>query len=371
MAYHHFRRNPVPEPIAMPKGNGGVPDLPDERIMYPDAGRAGKVATQTYDVIRTRRLEIVNNAGQTVVEMFGSSTIGGHIFVNSPEEVSARYLWSVALFILKVLFLLILIPKMVTRTWFTLDLHTQTMMALIVVNSKEGKNLITLGSDVETGDGFMGIRNKNEERLLNLFAHAENPRIHINKSGNENLAYIGASTLGNGLLSLKNKSGKRLVSMFAEDMSGHLQLWNNNDKTIAYLGTYSDYLGTHSDGSGVLEIFSKTGTELITAGSNTYDDGLLRVSNRYGTLGVWIVGANDNGYVGIQDNRERLLAELGATANGNGLVRTLSPQGITTWSSNSVQVNTGSGTSLKGDMDNDGDIDGDDFLLFSENFGKR
>ena len=155
-----------------------------------------------------------------------------------------------------------------------------------------------------------------------------------------------------------------MVSIYANETSGNLRLRNNNDKMIAYLGT-------DIGGEGLLEINSKTGTELITAGSNTYDDGLLRVSNRYGTLGVWIVGADDNGYVGIQDNRERLLAEMTATANGNGLVRTLSPQGITTWSSNSVQVNTGSGTSLKGDMDNDGDIDGDDFLLFSENFGKR
>ena len=120
-----------------------------------------------------------------------------------------------------------------------------------------------------------------------------------------------------------------------------------------------------------MEINSKTGTELITAGSNTADNGLIRVSNRYGTLGVALVAANEYGIVRTKDAQDRTLAEMTATANGNGLVRTLSPQGITTWSSNSVQVNTGSGTSLKGDMDNDGDIDGDDFLLFSENFGKR
>ena len=80
-------------------------------------------------------------------------------------------------------------------------------------------------------------------------------------------------------------------------------------------------------------------------------------------------GTEEHGYVGILDARDRLLGELTATAGGNGLVRTLSSEGITTWSSNSVQVNTGS--SLKGDMDNDGDIDGDDFLIFSENFGKK
>ena len=119
-----------------------------------------------------------------------------------------------------------------------------------------------------------------------------------------------------------------------------------------------------------MKLNSESGTELITAGSNTADNGLIRVSNSYGTLGVWIVGANENGFVGIQNAQERLLGELTATQGGDGLVRTLSRQGITTWSSASFQGNTGS-TSLKGDMDNDGDIDGDDFLIFSENFGKK
>ena len=78
-----------------------------------------------------------------------------------------------------------------------------------------------------------------------------------------------------------------------------------------------------------------------------------------------------HGYVAIQDNQERLLADLTATASGDGLVRTLSRQGITIWSSASGQGNSGTTSLLRGDMDNDGDIDGDDFLIFSENFGKK
>ena len=332
-----FQAKSVPDSIAMPKGDVGVPDLPDERIIYPDTHRAGKVTAQTYDVIRARRLEIVNDAGEVVVILVASPGFkGGQIFVKSAEGKQLAYIGPVA----------------------------PNGNGSVAINSTEGKRLITLRSSSGTGDGLIGIRNRNQERLISLNTDESSGWIRIDKTGNENLAYLGASTLGNGLLSLRNKSGKRMVSMFAGEISGNLQLSNSNDKTIARLGAYSA-------GDGFLKINSKTGTELITAGSNTYDDGLLRVSNRYGTLGVWIVGADDNGYVGIQDNRERLLAEMTATANGNGLVRTLSPQGITTWSSNSVQVNTGSGTSLKGDMDNDGDIDGDDFLLFSENFGKR
>ena len=329
-----FQAKSVPDPIAMPKGDVGVPDLPDERIMYPDADRAGKVAAQTQGTIRTRGLQIVNSAGQAVVELWPSTNGNGLIFVNSSEGKQLTYIGSSA----------------------------SRGDGLILVNSTEEKNLIALGSGSETGNGRISIKNKNEETLIGLRTNESSGWIRIDKTGNENLAYIGASTLGDGLLSLSNKSGKDMVSMYAGEISGNLQLSNSNDKTIARLGAYSG-------GDGFLNINSKTGTELITAGSNTYDDGLLRVSNRYGTLGVGFIGTEKHGYVGIQDAQDRTLAELTATTGGNGLVRTLSPEGITTWSSNAVQVNTGS--SLRGDMDNDGDIDGDDFLLFSENFGKR
>ena len=330
-----FQAGSIPDPIAVAKGNVEVPDLPDKGIMYSDVHRAGKVAAQqTQGPIRTTGLQIVNSDGQAVVELWPSTVGGGLIFVNSAKGKQLAYIGSSA----------------------------SNGNGLVAINSTEEKRLISLNSNSETGDGLIDIRNRNEESLISLNTGERDGWIRIEKTGNENLAYLGANTSGNGLLRLSNNSGKGLASMYADKTAGNLRLSNNNDKTIAYLGW-------SGEGQGVLNINSKTGTELITAGSNTEDDGLLRVSNRYGTLGVWIVGANEHGYVGIQDAQERLLAEMTATTGGNGLVRTLSPQGITTWSSNSVQVNTGS--SLKGDMDNDGDIDGDDFLIFSENFGKR
>ncbi len=333
-----FQAKSISDPIPpMPKGDIGVPDLPNEdipEVMYPDTDRAGKVASQIQGVIRTRGLQIVNDAGQAVVELWPSTNGNGLIFVNSAEDKNLVYIGSSA----------------------------SGGHGLVHINSKEEKNLIALGSYSETGDGLINIKNRNEERLISLNTSENSGWIRIDKTGNENLAYLGESTLGDGLLSLSNKSGKDMVSMYADETAGNLWLSNNNDKTIAYLGT-------DVGGEGILQINSKTGTELITIGSNTDDDGLLRVSNRYGTLGVGIIGAEGNGKVLILNAQDRPLAEMTATTGGNGLIRTLSPAGITTWSSNAVQVNTGS--SLRGDMDNDGDIDGDDFLIFSENFGKR
>ena len=308
-----FQAKSASDPIAMPGANMGVPDSPDNGVpalMYPEVQVAGKLAAQTQGVIRTRRLEVVNSDGEAVVVLTPSTKGGGLIFVNSAEE----------------------------------------------------KNLVYIGSSTE-GDGRVSIRNRNEETLMRLNTDESAGWIRINKTGNENLAFLGESTSGHGLLSLRNTSGKSLVSMYAGEIAGNLWLSNNNDKTIARIGAYSG-------GDGFLKVNSKTGTELITLGSNVEDDGLLRVSNRYGSLGAVLIAGNEQGYVGIRNAQERRLAELTATAGGNGLVRTLSTDGITSWSSASVQGNTGT-TSLRGDMDNDGDIDGDDFLIFSENFGKK
>ena len=341
-----FHAKSLHQPVTMPQGDFGVQAFPDRNIpegLDPDTNFAGKAPAQVEGTVRTRRLEIINDNEEAVVILTPSTKGGGIIYVNSPEVKELVYIGSSA----------------------------ASGNGLVLINSTEEKNLIALASDSETGDGYISIRNRNEVRLLSLFAQEDNPRIHINNAEHRNLAYLGANTSGNGLLSLKNKSGKPMVSVTADDMSGHLSLMNNNDKTIAYLGTYSDYLGTNSNGSGVLEIFSKNGTELITVGSNTADNGSVRVSNNIGTLGVALVAANEQGYVGIQNSQERLLVELTATPVGDGLVRTLSKEGITTWSSASVPGNTGSTSILRGDMDNDGDIDGDDFLIFSENFGKK
>ena len=89
-----FQAKSTHDSIPMPKGNVGVPDLPDEDIpaIIPDADRAGKVASQIQGVIRTRRLEIVNDAGEVVVKLVTSTKGGGLIFVNSAEDKNLVYI---------------------------------------------------------------------------------------------------------------------------------------------------------------------------------------------------------------------------------------------------------------------------------------
>jgi hypothetical protein len=56
--------------------------------------------------------------------------------------------------------------------------------------------------------------------------------------------------------------------------------------------------------------------------------------------------------------------------NGNGRVRTFTSSGQTAFSSDNVTVSGSSTSGLTGDIDGDGDVDGDDFLLLSHHFGR-
>jgi hypothetical protein len=79
-----------------------------------------------------------------------------------------------------------------------------------------------------------------------------------------------------------------------------------------------------------------------------------------------VIASKDQGFVAIQNSQNQIIAKMSATTSGNGIIQTFSPLGIT---SNSVTSATSTSTK-KGDLDNDGDVDGDDFLIFSENFNK-
>ena len=244
-----LRIGSIPAPRATPQADFEIPAAPTEGMpatRHPGAQRSGKATAQTQGPIRTTGLQIVNNDGQAVVELWPSTVGGGLIFVNSAEGRNLAYIGSSA----------------------------SNGDGRLHINSTEERNLITLGSGSETGDGFINIRNRNEERLTGLYTTERNGYIRIDKPGNENLAYLGASTRGNGRLSLRNASGKRLVTMQADETAGNLWLSNKDDQDIAYLGW-------QGEGRGVLRLKSETGTELVTVGSNTNDNGLIRVREMY------------------------------------------------------------------------------------------
>jgi hypothetical protein len=294
---------------------------------------ATKVLAQVQDVIQTRRLQIVNSAGHAVVDLAVSTADDGLIFVNSSQGKTIAYIGS----------------------------SSTTGNGLVGVNTSEENNLISLGSSSD-GDGYIDIRNRNEERLLSLRTSETDAHLRVSKTGGQDQVFLGGNTNGDGSLFLSNGAGARMISMWGGQISGNMLMYNSADKNIIRLGS-------DSDGKGWLKVNSKTGTELIYAGSNTDDDGLFRVSNRFGVLETYIIGGEDNGLMILRDKNEKPIVYVGANDDGQGLMQTRNPAGILNWSSDAVQ--TSNSSQLRGDMDQDGDVDGDDFLLFTENFGKR
>ena len=178
-----FQAKSAPASGPIPEADGRIPDLSGRGVdveMQPEVQIAGKLAAQTQGVIRARGLQIVNSDGQAVVELFPSTAGGGFIFVNSAEDKNLVYIGSSA----------------------------SNGDGLVHINSTEEKNLISLGSHSETEDGRVSIRNRNEVRLIRLNTNETSGWIRVDKTGNENLAYLGSSTSGNGLLSPSDKTGK-------------------------------------------------------------------------------------------------------------------------------------------------------------------
>jgi hypothetical protein len=301
---------------------------------------ARKATLQVSESIQTRRLDIVNSAGESVIILAPSVDGDGLIFVSNSSGKTLCYIGS----------------------------SSASNNGLILVNSDQGKNIIEIGSNPDTKNGRINIRNKDEKGLIQLSAGDGGGELWITNEENNNLFYAGGSSDGNGYLELANKNGKRLITMFAEENengSGNLWAYNNEDNLVAFLGT--DIIG-----QGLLSVNSNTGTELVTVGSNTSDNGLLRVSNNRGNLGFSVVGADNSGILRVSNNQEKDIAVIRAGTNGNGRIDTFTPQGLRFWSTEFNQNPSGSGLTGKvGDLDGDGDIDSADFLIFSGNFGDR
>ena len=129
------------------------------------------------------------------------------------------------------------------------------------------------------------------------------------------------------------------------------------------------YVGAATSGHGHFEVNSRNGAQLFYAGANVADNGLLRLSNRFGSPEVVGIAGDNNGFLELKDAQGTSLIGLDSDKAGNGGIWVFSKEGLPIWTSSAPQPTTS--TSLSGDLDSDGDVDASDFLIFSENYGKK
>ena len=293
-----------------------------------------KQATLIHDVLRTRRLEVVNGDGDVVVMLTPSVNDDGLVFTYDKDGKNLAYLGSSA----------------------------GNGNGLLLVNSKAEKNLVSVGSDPESGDGAVNIRNRNQEVLISIWAEGSNGDLWLNNDTGRNLLWAGGSDDGDGMLVLKNTNGNRLVQLEASGNDGDALVMNADQKTLAYVGA-------DVSGHGHFVVNSKSGTQLFYAGANKFDNGLLRLSNKSGNLELVGIATDDSGYLDLMNSRGYSLVTLDADLAGNGDIWVYSKDGLPTWTSQAPPP--APTASRLGDLDSDGDVDASDFLIFSENYGEK
>ena len=312
-------------------------------------------------------------------------------------------------------------------------LRVQTLQAgtLQIVNASGGVVAI-IGSD-NVGDGILLVGNAASEAVAAISVdQAGNGDISVIEN-NTPVAGMGADQAGNGLVASSNASGSSFVVLSSDQAgnaglivgsssetgagavildldetgnglvstvsaSGSLALLGTDGSGNAGLivGTASEsgagaaILGVDQAGNGLISAISASGSIAGLGVDEAGDAGVL-VTNREGVLAS-VLGVDENGHgvMGILNASGRPIAAMAADeagngvlgieggrfrayidSTGNGVAETRGQNQILRWSSE-ITPTGGDGTpsGLIGDLDQDGDVDFNDFLIFTSNFGK-
>ena len=196
---------------------------------------------------------------------------------------------------------------------------------------------------------------------------------------------LGLDETGNGLVSTISTSGS--LALLGADDTGNAGMIIG---TASESGTGVVVLGVDDVGNGSVSAVSASGS-IVDLGIDEAGDAAVLLTNREGVL-TSVLGVDENGHgvMGILNASGRPIAAMAADeagngvlgieggrfrayidSTGNGVAETRGQNQILRWSSE-ITPTGGDGTpsGLIGDLDQDGDVDFNDFLIFTSNFGK-
>ena len=313
----------------------------------------------------------------------------------------------------------------------TLQAGTLQTRTLQIVNAAGG--LVAIIRSDNVGDGILLVGNAAGEAVAAISVDQNgNGDISVIEN-NIPVAGMGADQAGNGLVASSNASGSSFVVLSSDQAgnaglvvgsstetdagaviidldetgngqvrtvsaSGSLALLGADDSGNAGLivGTTSEsatgaaILGLDEAGNGSVSAISASGS-IAVLGVDEAGDAEVLVANREGVL-TSVLGVDENGHgvMGILNASGRPIAAMAADGAGNGVLgieggkflahvdsvgngvaETRGQNQLLRWSSE-ITPTGGGGTpsGLIGDLDQDGDVDFADFLIFTSNFGK-
>ena len=266
----------------------------------------------------------------------------------------------------------------------TLTVQTLQARTLQIVNAAGGVVAI-IGSDT-AGDGILLVGNAVGAAVAAISVdQSGNGDISVIKN-NTSVAGMGADQAGNGLVASSNVSGSSFAALSANNAGNAGLIVGGSSES----GTGAVILGLDNAGNGSVGTISASGS-IVGLGVDAAGDAAVLVRNREGIL-TSVLGVDENGHgvMGILNASGRAIAAMAADAAGNGVLgieggkflahvdsvgngvaETRGQNQILRWSSE-ITLTGGGGTpsGLIGDLDQDGDVDFADFLIFTSNFGK-
>ncbi len=266
----------------------------------------------------------------------------------------------------------------------TLRVQTLQVGTLQIVNASGGVVAI-IGSDT-AGDGVLLVGNAAGAAVAAISAdQAGNGDISVIEN-NAPVAGMGIDQAGNGVVASSSASGSSFV-VLSSDQAGNAGVIVG---TASESGAGAVILSVDNAGNGSVSAVSASGS-IVGLGVDAAGDAAVLVTNREGTL-TSVLGVDENGHgvMGILNASGRPIAAMAADeagngvlgidggkfrahvdAAGNGVAETRGQDQNLRWSSETPSVGSGGTPSgLIGDLDQDGDVDFSDFLIFTTNFGK-
>ena len=178
-----------------------------------------------------------------------------------------------------------------------------------------------------------------------------------------------SSTDSSGVLKVRelqivDESGNVAVAL-SSDQDGGLVFVNDS------FGEVSTIIGVSETSGGFIFTFAPN-PEMGMAGlgaENSVGGGLFAISSSGTSIqtGSEIGIASEEEIGGDEALSAVSVVYLGIDPEGNGVAETRGKEGQLRWSS---EQSTGQQSGLIGDLDNDGDVDFNDFILFTANFGR-
>ena len=255
------------------------------------------------DVIRAKKLEIVNDLGETVVELTSVANDGA-MFIKEKKGGNRIYAGS----------------------------STNGKYGFIKLHNETGRPMLSFVAG-ET-NGYLSVQNDKGKQVVQLTGDENGDgSIWINSSEGKSRFHAGSSTSGS-LINLYDKDGEPAALIGTVGTTSHLQvdeistikskmiltdeLWvtkklevvNEEEKAVVEL-TSDDY------GNGLIFVNSKDGKNLAGFGSNKLGNGLLNLNNKLGKQLVTIF-ASDAGNLVLSDTDDNPIVNLGSNSDGNG-----------------------------------------------------